>query len=943
VPELDPELVERAVDEATKRAANLDYFFDTLSSPEWIQPLRERGLFSEPPPQTITDDGYVLAPSWSASRYLARMAPVAPERVTSVIRTVETNNQRIHQDFIDAALAMPPEEAKEVAATEAAWLAEQEHIYYMPARGGVELATQLAKSGETEVATRLLHGLLGLSDEPRDDGLGLKRPKARFSEWEYDQALRQVVKDIVPVAPAQTLGKLVKLLGSALDLMQAEESEADTSNLRSRLWRPRVADDRFRGARIEDALVSALRDAARAIRAEALLSDSELVEVLTQRHEELFVRVAMDALAQEPESDIAEARKLAVDPEALTEGEPSVELRDLLTANAARLPRADVSVLVAAIHGGPDESRYRESRGPDLSDDELERYVAWWRAARLKLLLDALDEPERAEFERLVSIGGDAELPVSFEVKTFSGTTSPVTVDELGNLTDAALLNYLRTWEPESSWGEPSVEGLARTVAAFVQRHPERIGTLARGLRDVRPAFVQWTLEGLESALRDGKRFDWAPVIDLMSWIVDQPREIPGGRQDDYSDLDPGWVWTRRRVISLLEQGLGLEDDRGITADHREQVWHVVSTIAADPDPDPEHERRYGGSNMDPLTLALNTTRPRAIFAAVAYGRWLYSVLRLDDRANQGLEPALFREASELERLLEEHLDVGVEPSVAVRAAIAYVFPSLLMLDTAWAKAHAAEIFPDEDSPLREAAWGAYVVYVAPYDNVFPPLRVVYERSAELAGEPGHGFRWGTAPSSKLGEHLATYFWRGTLSLNEQLFQTFWRLASPEARRSVIDFLGRSARDFQKLGDEVEERLLSFWDFAHEAAVRLGSLNELAPFAWWFASEALPLDWRLEHLLRLLRDDVKPDPTFVVVEALSAVSEQEPLGAVQALRRLLELEQEPWAVYGFRSEIDLVLRRALDDDDPTTQQAAEDTAHWLGALGFREFRSLLTE
>ncbi len=37
---LDPKLVDRAVAEATKRAENLDYFFDRLSSPEWIEPLR---------------------------------------------------------------------------------------------------------------------------------------------------------------------------------------------------------------------------------------------------------------------------------------------------------------------------------------------------------------------------------------------------------------------------------------------------------------------------------------------------------------------------------------------------------------------------------------------------------------------------------------------------------------------------------------------------------------------------------------------------------------------------------------------------------------------------------------------------------------------------------------------------------------------------------------
>jgi hypothetical protein len=81
VAELDPVLVDRAVAEATERAANLDYFFDALTSADWIAPLEERRMFSDPPEQRI-EDGYIRAPGWSASRYLARMAAEANSVLT---------------------------------------------------------------------------------------------------------------------------------------------------------------------------------------------------------------------------------------------------------------------------------------------------------------------------------------------------------------------------------------------------------------------------------------------------------------------------------------------------------------------------------------------------------------------------------------------------------------------------------------------------------------------------------------------------------------------------------------------------------------------------------------------------------------------------------------------------------------------------------------------
>jgi hypothetical protein len=63
---------------------------------------------------------------------------------------------------------------------------------------------------------------------------------------------------------------------------------------------------------------------------------------------------------------------------------------------------------------------------------------------------------------------------------------------------------------------------------------------------------------------------------------------------------------------------------------------------------------------------------------------------------------------------------------------------------------------------------------------------------------------------------------------------------------------------------------------------------------------------------------------------------------VQVLRQLLELEREGWAFDAWKSEIEHVLREALSSGDAEAQVIAEETAHWLGALGYRDFGALLT-
>src|SRR5207245_9108905 len=79
--------VKRALAEISKSGANFDYFFDSLSSPEWIKPLAAERVFLSPPEPEVSD-GFIRVPGWSASRYLARMARIAPADVLDVALSI---------------------------------------------------------------------------------------------------------------------------------------------------------------------------------------------------------------------------------------------------------------------------------------------------------------------------------------------------------------------------------------------------------------------------------------------------------------------------------------------------------------------------------------------------------------------------------------------------------------------------------------------------------------------------------------------------------------------------------------------------------------------------------------------------------------------------------------------------------------------------------------
>ena len=67
-----------------------------------------------------------------------------------------------------------------------------------------------------------------------------------------------------------------------------------------------------------------------------------------------------------------------------------------------------------------------------------------------------------------------------------------------------------------------------------------------------------------------------------------------------------------------------------------------------------------------------------------------------------------------------------------------------------------------------------------------------------------NSFRWMSAdPAAKLGEHIATFYWSGVLTSDNELFISYWRNAPTAARAHTVEFLGRSAHEATALTADV--------------------------------------------------------------------------------------------------------------------------------------------
>lgn len=930
------------------------YFFDQLQSHRWLGPLAEEGFFDYPPPvERDTDDGTLRFPPWPICRYLARMAKIAEvqaEVLSIALRIPATENAHVDEDLTDLALNLPASMAarlapriEEFARSPRAW---------RPRNIG-KLIGHLAKGSEPGPALRLAKALLEIvpGREVTDpDGERLPTdPQPRIQIYDYEEILKTEIPELVKAGGQQAFDFPCDRLEEAVRIPRREDAAPEDY---SYIWRPAVeASDQNHRFGLKDALVDTVRDAA-----EALASPSirEVISSLESRPWRIFHRIALHLLRLFAD----EVPDLVVS--ALTDrirfDETGLRHEYFLLARERfrHLKEGDQQIVLGWIDRGLDLAEVKESwhrnTGETPSEEALNQHQMAWQRDHLAAIEDSLPPSWKERYEKIVrEVGPPKHAEFASYSESWSGPTSPKSGDELAAMSLEDLIDYLAAWEPSSDpWG-PSREGLGRILWDMIAKEPDRFARAAENFTRIDPTFVHALFHGWREAVSQGRGFSWGPVVALSRWVMAQDREIPA-RRSDHPELDTGWGWTRKAIAALLSVGFekgGAEIPIGLRA----EVWPAVEALTRDPEPDPAHEARYGGSNMDPAELAINTVRGEAMHALVKYGLWVRRHLEAEPDAQERLARG-FGEMPEVRTTLQTHLDVGGDPSLAIRSVYGQWFPWLVLLDPEWSAGAVSRIFstlPGEER-FRDSAWETYVVFCRPYDNVVPVLRTEYVRAIESLGVHSAERRHAGDPDEHLAAHLMILFWRGRLSASEpgSLLEQFFEKAPPKIRRYAIEFIGRSLRDDPTpLPEEVVRRLQELWarrlDAARSSPRTDDALEEIVPFGWWFASAKLDEEWAVQQLEAVLKLADRVDPDFLVVERLVEIVDRRPRASIDLLDLLLEGQRKRRGAFGLYRQEDIreILRKALHGADLQAREAAEALINRLVASGELEYRELL--
>lgn len=915
---------------ALKRPADVQYFFDKLTSPAWIEALNKRGLFQNPPPQIDVEGGYVRFPVWPAAQYLARMAGREPELVASILRSIlTTTNPRVQDDVATAALAMPPALAAQFVPAIASWLSSS-YLLQLPRLAG-ELVAHLARGGQTSPALRLAKALLAPAEPAAEGSTPLQRStrlRSRFGTWEYQHIAQQMLPSIVDVAPKETVAIVADELESGIrDAVAGAVSPDDLSWV----WRSTIepSDQNLSSDDIRNILVDLLRDAA-ALYIEADNSAlSEVVADLESRSWNIFNRIALHLLRLNFPIAWEEARQRAMDRRRMADVAEYHEYWLLVRDIFPRLDPLERQMIVDAIMAGP----------PDDANSTPDERNAW-SVRRLAVLKDVLDPEHRRLYDELIASTGEPEHPelLTYFTGMWVGSKSPKRAAEILEMTENTIVAYLREWEATGGFAEPSYEGLNQEFTQAVAIQPERFSAMAKRLQEVPALFIGGAIRGWSQAFSESRNFLWEPILDLCNWVINDGMSVH--IVDREPENDPRGPDVGIEIARLL--GAGLKDvDNQVPFSLRFKVWSALEALTHDTD-----SPRRGGQErvdaIDAVTQCINTTRGEAVHGVIRYALWVHR------NTTRGVISSTERRLpAEVRIVLDTHLDVSLDRSVAIRSAYGQWLPTLVFLDQTWVRERLAAIFPKEPNLayLRNVAWDAYILLAQPYNDVFQILRDEYvkavsriDRRHPPSSDPDRDV------TTRLGYHLVTMYLRGKEPLFGGLIDGFFNRAPVEGQEKTLATVGQMFRRSDEIPNDVVERAQSLWRARTSAAGtgRSGDEPAFSAFGWWLTSGKFPESWAVDELVDALRrTGGSIDIEHAVFEYLAECAERFPRQAVDATRLIADGDQQGWALSASFDEVRIILAAGLSSDDELVKDDAQTVIHRLGARGFYQLRTLL--
>lgn len=938
----DPDGVQVVLSTLKKRDDLADYFFSRRPSASWAPLLLRDGFFDTPPGLELVDNGYRI-PGWRLSRYLSDVASNVPDVVVQVVNRIETDNANVCADLVKALSRIPANQVVPILAKVIAWL-DKNMVGWGFDTEVFDLIAYLAREGEIKGALRLFQALS--EPVPFQPNISTAQAGAQAlaqSKFEQTRPLERYWWGPVQILGAKAPQQLAEILES--DLIKALELESTGRGKQNAFldswWRSAIEESTQDTIReYKDDLLISLRD----LLVEWVRGGTEpalaFVRKLWKSDYAILQRLAIDVIRVNCHHFKSEVSEILTFAEILDDTRLHHEVFLLLRDCFSILDKQAQHSVLTNILAGPDPARTKElaesvhrEYGKDV-EEYAQRHDALWIRDRLWMIRDSLSHPESDQLAQMIGELGEPEHPeflVWSSGAFFVQDQSPLSLEKLSRMSDDEILDYAQTWNPTDRFGSGperlSHEGFAEKLAEFLLTHPDR-SALVPQLAKLRPPYAFKFYHRLGELIKDGQSIQWREVLDLSDRIV-----ANSSANEDQSEEYTSWRSVKVIMIDGFDQALG-SDSQELDGDTLQRIRDLLLTLIYDPDPNEQADNPSEGwfGYGDPMTIALNHVRPRALMSLLEYALRRARMNRAQLAAKDGSPDSHWEPV--VRDAVTAKLDRTKDASWSVHSVYGRFLPKLYFIDNAWLEEHLDQILPQgngaTDAQYFAAAWDSYVLNKVSA-NLFDLLRQKYVRAILNLAE-GQVTRTHLDVTRHLAEHILSEYLTLDYELlsppgDRNLLRLFMEHAPSKARGSAIWVLWQWFKDDKDFRKEKWTRARALWAWrTQEASVRGYPPDFDDEFTWFAHFPALAIDlesmqslWPLlQGLLPYITRDKRGAGWMAIEEYLAKKVESDPVNVIKYYRLMHEQPAvPPWLFYG--DEAEKIMRGALDAPEAREQ------------------------
>ena len=932
----------------SRRGANYVYFFTYATDPTWIPFLVEQGFFRNPPDAEYSSDGFVQFPFWPELEYLKKVCKEAPDVTVNLALDLPTvENPRVYQGILEIALSLDGMRSARLKPKILEFVGLDHRIFPLKFP---ELLAHWTADGQTGAALELANVLVQFGPDPKaeekrrkwsendknksngDEGnltlmMATKlEPVPRFSSI-YLEVLNNGVNSLIQREPYKVALMLIDATATMIRLGKHQDDlDSGKSTDFLEIWCPRLTKPRRDYPDLRESLVHTLTYACESVWKRSSDLAGDLDTALRNQKWDVFKRIRQHLyglhLSQHTRPLIREFILAHDDYSHVQYGYEFQRMVRLACEyfGTELLTVKERSLIFDAILVGPPKGFFREWMGEHFTDSEFGRQKRNFHHRQLRPFAPVLFGRYLNYFEELeaskaaTKATDESYSPVNESVGGTVRSRSPKSSQELANLTDQDLLDYINRWDNErqdrDDWLiEITIEALAGRFQRVLKDHiipsDARLDFWIGNRHNIhRPIYVRAMINAMQDLVKAKIHDKLDKWLQFCEWVLshsDPQNEHPFGTAQllDRSSETPSWHTARRAACDFIETCL--EQDSEVPISNREHIGRLLDMICTQYDWLLDQKEQVPLNGDGRLIEAIDSTRGRALENLVKMGLW---VRRHDDNA----------EVADMKAILDERFDLESDCPLKPTeyAILGRLYQSIFDLDSHWAAASKSFVFPQNDFPAWLQAFAGFLRYSRPEKRIFDRVRDEYQFALDNLGRLELRDPLGEDLKDILGQHLFKYYAWGVLPLKGtgSLLEGFYEATDDDPKRwaTLFNHVGHLLR---KTGNQLvvglKEKILAFFEWRLEA----GDPLELREFGDWLEAECLDLEWRLKAFHKVLQiDDILDETVNPEDNNGDSSATWLPMDATQALRAML-LENTPRVVECFAKLTDVAPRSSV--------------------------------